>query len=1340
MKTILSLLLTLVASVALAGQPVTEAGPRMFYEQSEDPTTLADTAIGYGKEVAGVTEFFVKDSYGSVTQITSGGSVVGGSYADDTPANFGTSLDAKLLWETADANANEFILTMPEGGSTNVPVFVVGDTTLLNKDLGLFNGQTSPTIAVVDGGATKSLYMQHNGTDAVIKSSSGDIVFDGSTKDTTIKDTGRLVVGDDVLVANKPALSIVMPVGGFGGSYKNVMLMGGYQSDTTNLYNNTNFGMAQLTNTANNYAFYTTYNANWVDVANFGTKITGHGTLGTNSGEFFIATANGALPIQHLTVSKEGYVALGETVDTDGTPAVGKLIVKATTSDGTTNAIVARDSSEENRFVVDSNGSTTITSDSTSGYALSVVDNRASGYSNILSFLAPLAPSGTVMTFGTDATHNSSWTWDASLNKMAYQTYGNAYPFEFQGSWAYFASSAAGGSAWYDKPPAIGGVEYARFDNTNKVLAINTTDLDGTPAIGKLVVKGTTADGTTNVFVGRDSSENNVFYVNTDGGVSLTSMLTNWTNTGRTVADLGSITTADLNGGTIDSMAIGSSTPSTGAFTTLSHNGSFSTTNTKTAEVLGSDILTDGALEIWTDANNLTNWTTTDVIGTNGTLDREGTITHGGSYAAKFTNVGGHAKAILQQHTLSVGDSYRIKFWARGASGGEASTLIFYDNCSVPTQYWDFSTNAWVAYSFPPSLETTVLTNAYAQQTVSDDITVPAAGTVCVILMGDGGTPGNVTYIDDATMQKVTAGVVANLFDLQSTQDPSTYTSSDSVFKIRNTGGSGKTWAQITGDGLLTVDDVKTGSIKSEASANIDVIMADTNGTYKVSLKDSTSTERMWIDSKGNIYSPFNYDMLIGTQSAGTADADGKDVVVFAGEGGSGGTGNHAGGDINLDVGAPQGSGTYGKVNIQHTSTPFGYLWSDTGGRLLIAGSLADSATSVGLILGADANYTTTGAKVISFRDNIGTAGGTELSFIDLEGDFMFPMYQDGTVGVVDGNASSDTEGGSLIFLSGKPGSQTTGSDGGDITLHTADAAGAGNNNGGDIVLDLGLKSASGSDGIINLAVNSSSFAYISKHPTVVTPIFSGNVANSASATAIMMGAYNNLSTAGAKLFSVYNNISGGPNSSEKFYINQNGDVSIVALGTGTNDDGYDSASLKLNGNYYNASNAFIGEGLYDLRFDHKLNLTAVAGIGAGTEFGKWASYDLDFYYYNANQGTATKTVMSVSGEGTLTTTGGRIVNVTNVNAATYDLVTSDYFLSVSYTTTGAVTSLTLPTAQCVDGRTIVIKDPWNNAASNNITIDTEGSEKIDLADTYVMNVNGQSINLTCYSSNWYVH
>jgi hypothetical protein len=78
--------------------------------------------------------------------------------ADDIAYNLGAGSTVqtnvgKMLWETADANANCVFLTMPEGGGTDVPVWVFGDSTILNKDLGWFNGVTEPLGVWVDDDA-----------------------------------------------------------------------------------------------------------------------------------------------------------------------------------------------------------------------------------------------------------------------------------------------------------------------------------------------------------------------------------------------------------------------------------------------------------------------------------------------------------------------------------------------------------------------------------------------------------------------------------------------------------------------------------------------------------------------------------------------------------------------------------------------------------------------------------------------------------------------------------------------------------------------------------------------------------------------------------------------------------------------------------------------------------------------------------------------------------------------------------------------------------------------------------------------------------------------------------
>ena len=53
------------------------------------------------------------------------------------------------------------------------------------------------------------------------------------------------------------------------------------------------------------------------------------------------------------------------------------------------------------------------------------------------------------------------------------------------------------------------------------------------------------------------------------GVLSLSSISGGWTNAGNTIADLGTVTTVDINGGNIDGTIIGNGTPAVGTFTTL---------------------------------------------------------------------------------------------------------------------------------------------------------------------------------------------------------------------------------------------------------------------------------------------------------------------------------------------------------------------------------------------------------------------------------------------------------------------------------------------------------------------------------------------------------------------------------------------------------------------------------------------------------------------------------------------------------------------------------------------------------------------------------------------------
>lgn len=101
---------------------------------------------------------------------------------------------------------------------------------------------------------------------------------------------------------------------------------------------------------------------------------------------------------------------------------------------------------------------------------------------------------------------------------------------------------------------------------------------------------------------------------------------------------------------------------------------------------------------------------------------------------------------------------------------------------------------------------------------------------------------------------------------------------------------------------------------------------------------------------------------------------------------------------------------------------------------------------------------------------------------------------------------------------------------------------------------------------------------------------------------------------------------------------------------------------------------------------------------------------------------------------------GAYRVITTDVNAANYTVLSTDHYLQVRRTATGAC-ALTLPAISRVrDGFVLWIEDSGNNAGANNITVNTTGGDTIEFAASpAVINTNGTvwrlQANLT--GTNW---
>jgi len=188
---------------------------------------------------------------------------------------------------------------------------------------------------------------------------------------------------------------------------------------------------------------------------------------------------------------------------------------------------------------------------------------------------------------------------------------------------------------------------------TNHDAGISTTGL--TASLG--ISGSSTAKFGGNLTVGPAA-----YGLTTAGALTVASMAANWTNAGRTVADLGTITTVDINGGTADALVIGGSSQAAGKFTTISGSSTLKSGGNFTVGAAAYGLTTAGALDIasmaanWTNAGrtvaDLGTITTVDLNG--GTVD--GTIIGGASAAAGTFTTLSASSTVKCGGNLTVGD------------------------------------------------------------------------------------------------------------------------------------------------------------------------------------------------------------------------------------------------------------------------------------------------------------------------------------------------------------------------------------------------------------------------------------------------------------------------------------------------------------------------------------------------------------------------------------------------------------------------------------------------------------------------------------------------------------
>ena len=166
-------------------------------------------------------------------------------------------------------------------------------------------------------------------------------------------------------------------------------------------------------------------------------------------------------------------------------------------------------------------------------------------------------------------------------------------------------------------------------------------------------------------------------------------------------------------------------------------------------------------------------------------------------------------------------------------------------------------------------------------------------------------------------------------------------------------------------------------------------------------------------------------------------------------------------------------------------------------------------------------------------------------------------------------------------------------------------------------------------------------------------------------------------------------------------------------------------------------------------RTDASAGSLVAADVGVGFTFDN----NYDFKILPQSRSDVLSGIMSTSDAPfTFTKTGELGIGTTSPNsklqvagsvAFQRTAVSADYTTAgdtiIGVTDTSASRTITLASADCVEGRIIIIKDESGGAGTNNITIATEGTEKIDGADTQVINANYGVIRLYSDGANWFI-
>jgi hypothetical protein len=352
--------------------------------------------------------------------------------------------------------------------------------------------------------------------------------------------------------------------------------------------------------------------------------------------------------------------------------------------------------------------------------------------------------------------------------------------------------------------------------------------------------------------------------------LGIASMASNWTNAGRTVADMGILTTVDINGGSIDGAVIGAASVAAGSFaavvgTTGTFSGVLKTDdNTAATSTTDGSLQTDGGLSVALDA----------VVGDDLILLSDAAVIHfGASKEVTLTHVAD--KGLTVTHT-GAGDNLPVVFQLKSEEDAVIADEVI-ASIEFAAGDSDGSDGALVAAGIHAIAEETFAADANATKlvfTAADSETAASSATAKMTLASTGNltTAGSITAVgsfiigsadmSEADLEKLDGitngtGAASKALVLDGSRDVDTINALGIASMANNWTNAGRTVADM---GILTTVDINGGSVDgtiigaASVAAGSFAAVVCTTGTYSgaVSAAHLASAGRVAISGQSN--------------------------------------------------------------------------------------------------------------------------------------------------------------------------------------------------------------------------------------------------------------------------------------------------------------------------------------------------------------------------------------------------------------------------------------------------------------------------------------------------------